>query len=495
MPKAKKAVLKGAARPKKALPDAGGITIGKSANGEAVALPFGTLVLHGMVGGSTGTGKTRMIQVMAEKLVEAGVPVLLADLKGDISGFIKPNGSDSAIGRANEMGLDYSPRGFPMASFSISDRFIPLRLELDNIDATLLARIMKLNPTQESNLKIAFLYAKGKGMPVRDLLDLQAVLAFLAKNPDTVPGASSSSIEVILRQISIAVGEGLNGLFGEPELDVDDLLIPRVNAINLSDWRRSYDLPSILMSFILFRLFHELPDVGSLDKPKLAIFIDEAHYLFQDANPSLVSLFVTILKQIRSKGVAVFLCSQNPEDIPEKVLEQLGCKVEFALRAFTSGEMRDVAGIARAFPPTKKFDIAREILALRIGEAVVSPLGADGRPLEPVKTVIEPPRSSMGVSSDAEIRGELDATLLEKYREKTELERYDLSGPFEGFKLRRRDGWSAANAEAQKYERKQARQVSKNWSRWKMAGLFVLAALFLLIVIVIAVTVALLLLK
>jgi len=501
MPKAKKPVrgAKTAASAIQTAPPraaaAASIRIGIGEDGSPVALPLRTLTLHGLIGGSTGTGKTRAIQVLAEKLVDESVPVLLADLKGDISGFIMPNDSPDSAERAKGMGLEFSPKSFSMFSFSVSDRFAPLRLDLDSIDPALFARILRLNATQESNLRVAFLYAKEKGLPVRDLTDLQEVLVYLAKNPDAVAGASASSIDVILRQVSIAIGEGMGGLFGEPCLRVEDLLSPRVNAINLSDWRKSSELPSILMAFILFRLFHELPDVGSLPKPKLVLFIDEAHYLFQGANPSLVELFTTILKQIRSKGVAVFLSSQNPEDIPEKVLEQLGCKIEFALRAFTAQEMEDVSGIARSFPPTKKYDLAKEILALRIGEAVVSPLGEDGRPLEPVKTMVEPPRSSMGVFSDEEIMRAQDCVLLGYYAQKAELERYDLSVPFEGFRIRRRDEWGAARAEAHRYEIKQARAVSRNWSRWKMVGLFLLAALALIVIIILIIAVVALVLK
>lgn len=494
MPKPKK-------RPRKAReglvgrPAAKAIAIGMAHGGGAVSLPLKTLVLHGLIGGSTGTGKTRVIQVMAEKLVEGGIPVLLADLKGDISGFIKENDSGAAAKRAGDMGLTYVPKSFPMASYSISERFIPLRLRLDAIDATLLARILHLNTTQESNLKIAFIHAKKRDLPIRDLVDLGEVLAHLSKNPDAEAGASPQSIDVIRRQASIAMGEGLNELFGEPDLQAGDLIMPRVNAINLGDWRKGIELPSILMAFILFRLFHDLPEAGPLEKPKLVLFIDEARYLFQNANPSLVSLFTNILRQIRSKGVGVFLSTQNPEDIPEKVLEQLGCKIEFALRAFTAQEMEDVSGIARSFPPTKKYDLTKEILALRIGEAIVSPLGSDGRPLEPVKTQIEPPRSDMGISDDDEIRKALDKALLARYTLKVEPERYDLSVPFEGFKIRRRDEWGAARAEARKYEMKQARAVSRSWSRWKMLGLFLLAALALIAVIMLLIAVVALVLK
>jgi DNA helicase HerA-like ATPase len=484
-------------RPDKAAPSPS-IIIGRRMEGERpsaepVSLPLRTLVMHGMIGGSTGTGKSRAIQLISEKLVEHGVPVILADLKGDISGFIRRNDSKKASERAASMGISFSPSVYPTDFFSISGRFIPFRIRLDSVDPTLLSRILKLNPTQESNLKMAMLYAKGKGLPVRDLADLQTILAYLSKNPGSAAGASPGSINVILRQVGIAMGEGMGSLFGEPQTEIADMLSPKVHILNLSDWRRSSELPSILMGFILYRLFQELDDVGAVDKPRAAIFIDEAHYLFQNANPSLVSLFTTILKQIRSKGVAVFFSTQNPEDLPEKVLEQLGCKIEFALRAFTKEELEDISGIAKSFPPTR-MNLAKEIVALQIGEALVSPLDEGGRPLAPMKTMFAPPSSFMDVVPDDMIQKSLDPALMGKYRAKAEPERYELDSGLPRFRVPG-DNWHAINAEAARYERKEAKMAGKSWSRLKWAGVFVLLALLLLVILAALATIGILMLK
>lgn len=364
-----------------------------------VLLPLKTMTMHGMIGGSTGTGKSRAIQVLSEELMDKEIPVILADIKGDMSGFVRPSPNPKTVARAKKMGIGYSPKAFPANFFSVSGDFIPLRVKLEEIDPALVARVLHLNTTQEANMKIALIYAREKGLMIRDLVDLKEILEHLMENPEKAPGASKTSIRVVLRQISIAISDGINDMFGEPSIAIEDLLAPRISILNLSNWRKRIEMPSILMGFILYKLFNELPDIGHVDRPKIVLFIDEAHYLFQGANPSLVKLFVTILKQIRSKGVAVFYSSQNPEDIPEKILEQLGCKIMFALRAFTKEELQDIKGVADAFPPTK-MRLADEIRNLGIGEAIVSPLNELGKPLQPIKTFISPPRSYMKVVPD-----------------------------------------------------------------------------------------------
>jgi hypothetical protein len=446
-----------------------------------VLLPLKTMTMHGMIGGSTGTGKSRAIQVMAEELNDRNIPVVLADLKGDMSGFVRPSPSKKTIARAKKMGIEYSPKKYPTNFFSVNGNFIPLKIKLEEIDPALVARVLHLNTTQEANMKIALIYAKRKDLPVRDLIDLQEILNNLLENPDAIPGASKTSIRVVLRQLSIAIADGLNEMFGVPSIAIEDLIKSKINIMNLSNWRKRSEMPSVLMGFILYRLFHELPDVGHVDKPKIVLFIDEAHYLFQGANPSLVKLFVTILKQIRSKGVSVFYSTQNPEDIPEKILEQLGCKVMFALRAFTKEELDDIKGVAKAFPPTK-MDLTKEILDLGIGEAVVSPLNESGKPLKPVKTFISPPKSYMKVVPDSEIKGTLDSVLVDKYGREVVLERFDLSEPIR-IKFGSRARSSAARREAVKYERKESRKVRAQWKKIKMIGIFVLIVLILIIII------------
>jgi hypothetical protein len=458
------------------------IKIGKSAEklSSDVELPLRTMTLHGMIGGSTGTGKSRAIQVLAEQLIEAGVPVLLADLKGDMGGFVIKNSSKKVAARAKKFNMEYSPKSFPTNFFSVSGSFIPLRLRLDEIDPTLVARVLKYNSIQESNLKLAFLHAKKKQLPIRDLVDLKKVIKHLSKNSNSV---SKSSAVVMQRQLDIAIGDGINELFSLPDLEISDLLEPRITVLNLGNWRRKTELPSILMAFILYRLFNELEDVGQLEKPRIVLFIDEAHYIFHKANPELTDLFITILKQIRSKGVGVFLSSQNPEDIPEKVLEQLGCKIQFALRAFTQDELQDIKGIAKSFPPTN-MDLAKEIMSLNIAEAIVSPLSESGKPLPPKKTIVLCPRSSMKILSKKELSATINPTLIQKYGKKQSMERYGLSDSMETIRIERRSEWAKTRAEAAKFEKKQARMQRKHWKKMKSIGIFLLAFLILLIILI-----------
>jgi hypothetical protein len=446
-----------------------------------VVLPLNTLNMHGMIGGATGTGKSRAIQVIAEELNDEGIPVLLADLKGDMSGFVRASKNPKTVARAKKMGIGYSPQAFPTNFFSVNSDFIPLRIRLDQIDPALVARILHLNTTQESNMRIAMIYAQKKGMQIRDLVDLQDILSYLYKNPDEVHGINKTSIGVIQRQLTIAIGDGLNELFGEPSFEIDDLMQKKISIMNLSNWRKKSEMPSVVMGFILYRLFHELPDVGHLDKPKIVLFIDEAHYLFQDANPSLIKLFTTILKQIRSKGVSVIYSTQNPEDIPESVLEQLGCKITFALRAFTKEELDDIKGVAKAFPETK-MDLQKEIRNLGIGEAIVSPLSEKGKPLAPVKTFISPPRSYMKVVPNPEIKKTIDPAMLQKYGSASVLERYDLYEPLK-LKFGKRRRGEAKRREEIKYSRKESRKIKKQWNKIKMIGIFILVVLFLIIII------------
>src|SRR3989338_500361 len=450
-----------------------------------VNLPLKTLNLHGMVGGSTGTGKSRAIQVIVEKLAEQGIPVLLGDLKGDISGFAFPNNSEKALERAKKMKLSYTPEGFETNYWSVSQRFVPFRLRLSDIDPVLISRILKLNSTQESNLRISYLYAKAKDIALTDLIDLKNLLEFIEKTPGEIEGAHASSINIILRQVKIAIGEGMNEFFGEPAVQIEDLM-QGINVINLSDWRRRSDILAILMSFVIYRLFNELPDVGDVSKPKLIVFIDEAHYLFQDANPNLVNLIITILKQIRSKGVGVFFSSQNPEDIPEKILEQLGCKIEFALRAFTKNELADIRGIANAFPPSEEYDLEKEIPMLGNGIAFVSALDETGRPFNPVKTMIAPPRSFMDVASDEQVKSKINQTLLSKYYEKTEWRRTEfVGGPaIRKLPLERRTYWDESTRQNIAHDKKVTRQVNQSWNRLKWVAIFLLFILLVVIIIV-----------
>jgi hypothetical protein len=440
------------------------------------------MVLHGLISGATGTGKSRAIQVLAEGLSDSGVNVILADLKGDMGGFVKANASPESAKRAKSLGIEYSPKAFEANFYSVGGSYIPLRIRLQDVDPSLVARVLKLNETQESNLQSAFIFAKRRGLGLNDMQDMQAVLLHLLDNPEESPGVTKATINVILRNINVFISDGLDEMFGEPALDVQDLLSSRrLNVVDLSNWRRNSELPSVIMGFLLYRIFQSLPDVGSKGRPGAVIFIDEAHYLFQGANESLVSLFITILKQVRSKGIGVILSTQNPQDIPERVLEQLGCKIQFALRAFTQQELDQIRGLTRSFPATSGVDLVEEIKNLAIGETLVSPLGDDGRPQGPFKTAIAPPRTTMDVVAQKDVAATLDASLMQRYSQKVQTSRMDFSGGgLEGIRVTYDVHEHQNIKELKSLRRRQQMQVSKHWSRLKWIGMFVIAALFLM---------------
>jgi len=458
----------------------GNLVKGGKPTKEKVGINIRNLVMHGLVSGSTGTGKSKALQVMAEQLARAGVPVLLADLKGDMSGFVRPNLAPESAQRMKTMGAPYLPEAFKANFFSINGNFIPMRLRLDQVDPALVGKILSLNSIQVSNLKSAFIYAKNEGTELCDMAALRDVLVYLSQNTGAMPGFSKASADVILRQINVFIGSGLDELFGEPSLDLSDMLkTGSINVVDLSNWRQNSSLPSVLMSFILYRLFHELDEVGSKEKPRLVLFIDEAHYLFQDANPELARLFETILRQIRSKGVSVIISTQNPEDVPEGVLAQLGCKVQFALRAFTENELSDIRYLAKSFPLSKKTDLAREILGLRIAEALISPLDEKGRPEGPFKSVIYSPLSSMQTVPAPELAKKLPKPLLAKYGEKIRREPVDFLSGLERIRASYGGKNKGEGREAARMERRQSRMVNASWNRMRWLGIFLIIILLL----------------
>ncbi|MDF1587272.1 helicase HerA-like domain-containing protein [Marinimicrococcus flavescens] len=370
---------------------------------------------HGLVAGATGTGKTVTLQVMAESFSRAGVPVFCADVKGDLSGVGVAGGGHAGIEkRAARLGLEgFSYEAAPAVFWDLfGEQGHPARATVAEMGPLLLARLLELNDTQEGVLNIAFKIADEEGLLLLDLKDLQAMLQFLGERSSELTtlygNVSRASIGAIQRRLLTLEQQGAAHFFGEPALDLDDLLLLTPDgrgAVNVLMAQRLMQAPRLYATFLLWllsELFEELPEVGDQPKPKLVFFFDEAHLLFRDAPKPLVEKVEQVVRLIRSKGVGVYLVTQNPADIPPSVLGQLGNRVQHALRAFTPVEQRGVRAAAETFRPNPAFDTGEAITQLGVGEALVSVLEPGGVPSMVQRTLIAPPRSKLGPPDTAE---------------------------------------------------------------------------------------------
>lgn len=391
-----------------------------------IALPLKMLSRHGLISGSTGTGKSRSAQYLCEQLSLRGIPTLLSDVKGDVSGFIKPGEGGKVAQRVSELGYDFQPRAFQCNYFGISQGLIPLRVKLGDLDAVLVSKFLGLNETQESHLTIAWIYAHEQSIPLEDLESLEHVLTELRDTKiRDYPGLQAKSIDIILRKILELKSRGMNEIFGEPSTKIEDLILNAkdgqgiINLLNLSPARDRPEVFTALVAFVLWRIFRSLPDMGEQDRPKLVVFFDEAHYLFKDSNKSLVKMMATMLRQIRSKGVGVFFLTQDPEDLPGEILEQLGCKIEYAMRAFTQRDLENVRAMSKGFPISDFYDIEEELKSMGTGISMLSFLNDRGQMVPPVQCAWYPPASYMGKLSDADIWAATKGSpLYEKYKER-----------------------------------------------------------------------------
>jgi DNA helicase HerA-like ATPase len=390
----------------------GKIIVGKSGKYEVLDLHFGNR--HGLVTGATGTGKTVTLQVMAEGFSRAGVPVFAADIKGDLSGVaMAGEPKEALVKRAADMGLDYQPDQFPVVFWDVfGQQGHPIRATISEMGPLLLSRLMQLNDTQEGVLNIAFRIADEAGLPLLDLKDLRAVLGHVAENASALQALygniSGASIGAIQRELLMLENQGAGAFFGEPALDLADFIrtdrdgrgtINILAADKLMANPRGY---ATFLLWLLSELFEELPEVGDPDKPKLVFFFDEAHLLFNDAPKALLEKIEQVVRLIRSKGVGVYFVTQNPLDVPETVLAQLGNRVQHALRAFTPRDQRAVRAAAETFRPNKKLDTAQAITELGKGEALVSFLEGNGVPSMVERTMIRPPTARLGPVTAAE---------------------------------------------------------------------------------------------
>jgi DNA helicase HerA-like ATPase len=402
-----------------------GITLGAVVhNGEChpeplVRIPLSMLNRHGLIAGATGTGKTKSLQLIAEQLSAAGVPVFLADIKGDVSGIGAPGEPNEKIeSRARDTGYTWQPTAFPVEFLSLTGaKGAQLRATVSSFGPLLLAKVLGLNATQSSVLSMVFKYCDDKGLLLLDFADLRSVLQYLSEDGSEelkdYGGMSKATVGVLLREMIELEQQGAEAFFGEPEFDLDDLLQTErdgrglVTVLELQDVQQRPALFSTFMLWMLASLYNDLPEVGDLAKPKLVFFFDEAHLLFDNASDALLEQIEQVVRLIRSKGVGVFFVTQNPKDVPASVLGQLGHRVQHALRAFTPDDEKALRAAARTYPKTPFYEIELTLTSLGIGEALVTVLGGKGVPTPPFATRMIPPAARMSPLSDAELQQRL----------------------------------------------------------------------------------------
>lgn len=387
---------------------------------------------HGLIAGATGTGKTVTLQIMAEELSMAGVPVFLSDVKGDLSGLAKPGSEtgklhDAFMKRAATIGLDLQYTGFPVTFWDVfGKQGHPARTTISELGPLLLARMMGLTNAQEGVLNVAFRVADEDGLPLLDLKDLQALLVWVGQNAKDLSlrygNVATASVGAIQRQLLVLEMQGATAFFGEPALALSDLMTVepdgrgRISILAADQLMASPRLYATFLLWLLSELFEELPEIGNPDKPKLVFFFDEAHLLFDDAPKALVDKVEQVARLIRSKGVGVYFVTQNPADVPESVLGQLGNRVQHALRAFTGRDRAELEKAAKTYRDNPAFDTAAAIGEVGTGEAVTSLLDTKGVPGIVQRTLIRPPSSQLGPIA-AEERAAVMATssMAEKY--------------------------------------------------------------------------------
>ncbi|MFE2885081.1 helicase HerA-like domain-containing protein [Streptomyces sp. NPDC059272] len=374
-----------------------------------IRVPLPMLNRHGLVAGATGTGKTKTLQLIAEQLSAQGVPVFLADVKGDVSGISAPGvTNDKVAGRAAEVRQQWTATGYPAEFYALGGigHGIPVRATITGFGPVLLSKVLQLNQTQEQSLGLIFHYADTKGLELIDLKDLRAVVTFLTSDegkPElkNIGGLSTATAGVILRSLTAFEAQGMADFFGEPEFDTSELLRTATDGrgmVSVLELPAVQDKPQLFSTFLMWLLadlFHDLPEVGDADKPKLVFFFDEAHLLFNDASKAFLDSITQTVRLIRSKGVGVFFVTQTPKDVPGDVLAQLGNRVQHALRAFTPDDQKALKATVKTFP-NSPYDLEEILTGLGTGEAVVTVLSENGAPTPVAVTRLRAPESLMG---------------------------------------------------------------------------------------------------
>jgi len=389
-----------------------------------IRLPLKMLNRHGLVAGATGTGKTVTLQLMAEQLSAAGVPVFLADIKGDLSGLAQAaEGSEKLTARLAELGKEFSPRANPVEFLSLGEgtHGTPVRASVDAFGPILLARVLELNETQEECLQLIFHYADSNKLPLDDLNDVKSVISFLVSDQGAealkgLGGVSAATASVILRGITIMQAQGLDQFFGQPEFDTADFLQVRetggvINVLELPSVNQQPKLFSTFLMWLLADLFEDLPEAGDLDKPKLVFFLDEAHLLFKDATKAFTDAIINTVRLIRSKGVGLFFITQSPTDLPDEVLGQLGNRIQHAVRVFTAKDQSALKAIIKTFP-VNGVDLQVALTQAGVGEAVITVLDEKGAPTPVAWTKMSSPGSNIGPANAEVLDQNLKASPL-----------------------------------------------------------------------------------
>lgn len=390
-----------------------------------IRIPLAMLNRHGLVAGATGTGKTKTLQLIAEQLAAQGVPVFLADIKGDVSGISVPGESGEKVAeRAREVGQTWEATGFPSEFYALGGigTGIPVRATITSFGPVLLSKVLQLNQTQEQSLGLIFHYADQKGLELVDLKDLRAVVTFLTSDEGKselkgIGGLSTVTAGVILRALTAFEAQGMGDFFGEPEFDTSEFLRAApdgrglVSVLELPAVQDKPQLFSTFLMWLLADLYNDLPEVGDVEKPKLVFFFDEAHLLFNGASKAFLEAITQTVRLIRSKGVGVFFVTQTPKDVPGDVLAQLGNRVQHALRAFTPDDQKALKATVRTFP-NSAYDLEETLTAIGTGEAVITVLSEKGAPTPVAVTRLRAPESLMGPVEAGALEGAVKGSLL-----------------------------------------------------------------------------------
>lgn len=392
-----------------------GILDGSAVPETHVKIPLKTMNRHGLIAGATGTGKTKTLQVIAEQLSLKGVPSVLMDLKGDLSGLAMPGeANDFIMKRSATIGVEYIPQGLPVELMTISnEKGVRLRATVSEFGPVLISQILELNDTQRGVVALVFRYCDLHHLPLLDLKDFKRVLQFVSNEgkeeiTKEFGQVSSASVNTIMRKIIELEQQGADRFFGERSFEVDDFVRTKdgkgvISIIRLTDIQSKPKLFSTFMLSLLSEIYETFPEQGDADQPKLCLFIDEAHLVFSSASKDLLEKIEAIIKLIRSKGVGVFFCTQTPTDVPDSVLGQLGLKVQHALRAFTAKDRKSITKTAENYPDSPFYKTSEVLTAMGIGEALITALNEKGIPTPLAHTLVRAPITRMDVLEDSEI--------------------------------------------------------------------------------------------
>lgn len=404
---------------------------GETITNAHVKIPLKTLNRHGLIAGATGTGKTKTLQVIAENLSDKGVPVLLMDLKGDLSGLAQPStGNPKIVERHAQIGLPYEPKSFPVEILSLSKQDgVKLRATVSEFGPVLLSRILDLSEVQEGIVAVVFKYCDDHKLPLLDLKDFKKVLQYSTEDgkeefSKDYGRINTSSTGTILRKIIELEQQGAELFFGEKSFEIEDLVRVDangkgyINILRLTDIQDRPKLFSTFMLSLLAEIYSTFPEQGDSDRPELILFIDEAHLIFNEASKALLNQIESIVKLIRSKGIGLFFVTQNPTDVPDAVLAQLGLKVQHALRAFTAKDRKAIKLTAENYPISEFYNTSEILTSLGIGEALITALDEKGRPTPLAATLLRAPMSRMDILTDEELNAVVQRSkLVKKYNE------------------------------------------------------------------------------